>query len=180
MEVMRVISGYLGGRVFNAPPGHRTHPMSERVRGALFNALGDISGLTVLDAFAGSGALSIEAISRGAAGAIAIDIDKSAHRTLKENIESLGLKASIKAIRANASGWSDNNQQQAFDLVLAAPPYDAVQLSVCQKLTIHLKNTAVYVLDWPGKLEAPEFIGLRMINQKNYGDAQLVFYRSIS
>ena len=60
---MRVISGKFGGQLFDAPKGHRTHPMSEKVRGALFSVLGDISGLTVLDAFAGSGALSIEAIS---------------------------------------------------------------------------------------------------------------------
>jgi 16S rRNA (guanine966-N2)-methyltransferase len=63
---MRVVAGSLKGRIFNEPSGHQTHPMSEKVRGALFNALGDIEGLSVLDAFAGSGALSFEAVSRGA------------------------------------------------------------------------------------------------------------------
>ena len=72
---MRIIAGYLGGRQFNSPRSNRTHPMSDKARGGLFNALGDISGLTVLDAFAGSGALSFEAISRGAESVIAVDID---------------------------------------------------------------------------------------------------------
>src|SRR5579883_2683533 len=106
---MRIVAGTLGGRQFEAPKGHRTHPMSDKVRGALFNMLGDISGLTVFDAFAGSGALSFEAISRGAKSAVAVDIDKSAHKTILKNAKQLGVPAQLKAIRANASGWSDNN-----------------------------------------------------------------------
>ena len=70
---MRIISGVLGGRVFKAPNGNKTHPMSEKIRGAMFNSLGDISGLTVLDAFSGSGAVAIEAFSRGAEHVVAVD-----------------------------------------------------------------------------------------------------------
>ena len=177
---MRIIAGSLGGRVFNSPPGNRTHPMSERVRGALFNALGDIANLTVLDPFAGSGAFSFEAISRGAKSAIALDEDKSAHRTICENLKSLNLEAKVKATKANASGWSDNNPKQTFDLVILDPPFGNLQLNTLQKLTMHVKSTGLYVLNWPGKLQAPEFIGLEMFQQKNYGDTQLVFYRLIS
>src|SRR5580704_8750565 len=103
---MRVIAGYLGGRSFNSPGGHRTHPMSDKVRGAIFGVLGDIKGLTVLDAFAGSGALAIEAISRGAKSAVAIEVDKRAHAIIVENIQALGLEARVKAIRAFAGAWS--------------------------------------------------------------------------
>src|SRR3954464_3149409 len=98
---MRIIAGRLGGRQFNSPKGHRTHPMSEKGRGALFNALGDISGLTVLDAFAGSGALSFEAISRRAASVLAIDSDKNAQRAIAENIASLGLSRQVKLIKTS-------------------------------------------------------------------------------
>src|SRR5688500_6254990 len=107
---MRIITGYLGGRNFNSPRGHRTHPMSDKARGALFNALGDIEGLTVLDAFAGSGALSFEAISRGAVSATAIDIDKAAYEAIQANVESLGLEDKVTVLRKNIGGWSRNNQ----------------------------------------------------------------------
>src|ERR1039458_7477259 len=97
---MRVIAGFLGGRNFDSPGGHRTHPMSDKVRGAIFGVLGDIKGLTVLDAFAGSGALAIEAISRGAKRAVAIEVDKGAHTVITENIKALGIEDRIKAVRA--------------------------------------------------------------------------------
>src|SRR3982751_643389 len=113
---MRIIAGTLKGRIFQEPHGHRTHPMSDKVRGALFNALGDIEGLTVLDAFAGSGALSFEAVSRGAKDTIAIDHDRHAIRALKENVTSLGLDGSVKAINANSSSWSGNNPDTRFDI----------------------------------------------------------------
>ncbi len=177
---MRIIAGELGGRQFNSPKGHRTHPMSDRVRGALFNALGDISGLTFLDAFAGSGALSLEAISRGAQSAVAIDIDKSAAQVVSENAKVLGISHKIKSIRANASGWSDNNPDRTFDIVIATPPYDDLQLPVVTKMIKHLSSDGIFVLDWPGKLDSPDLQGLDLVKLKNFGDAQLVFYRRIS
>jgi 16S rRNA (guanine966-N2)-methyltransferase len=177
---MRIIAGYLGKRQFEAPKGQRTHPMSEKARGGLFSALGDISGLTVLDAFAGSGALSFEAVSRGAKSALAIDIDKNAADTVKRNLKTLSLFAKVKIIRANVSGWSDNNEQARFDLVFAAPPYDDLQLNLVEKLIKHLAETGVYVLDWPKNESLPDLAGLKIVKNKNYGDAQLVFYRKIS
>lgn len=174
---MRIIAGSLGGRTFQSPPGHRTHPMSERVRGAIFNMLGDITGLTLLDAFAGSGALSFEAISRGAKHAIAIDVDKSAARTVKENAETLGIIDQVKAIRASASGWSDNNPSAQFDIVFAAPPYDDLQIPIVQKLVRHVRPDGIFVLDWPGKLELLELPELEHLTVKQYGDAQISVYR---
>lgn len=174
---MRVIAGSLGGRVFDAPKGHRTHPMSDKVRGALFNALGDITDMTVLDAFAGSGALSFEAISRGAKKAIAIEIDKRAKDTIQRNAEKLEITDKIKAIRANSSSWSDNNKDKEFDIVITAPPYDSLQQNIIQKLTVHLAKDGVYVLDWPGSLDPPTLDGMEQVSLKNYGDAQLIFYR---
>lgn len=176
---MRIIAGTLGGRRFDAPKGHKTHPMSDKMRGAVFSMLGDIEGLTLLDAFAGSGAMSIEAISRGAKSAIAIDIDKSAVETIKKNAQYLGLENYLKAIRANVSGWSDNNPAAQFDIVSCDPPYDKLQLSLLQKLAKHVKKDGIYILSWPGKLEAPEFMHLKKLQSKNYGDSQLVFYRKI-
>lgn len=174
---MRIIAGSLGGRQIKAPHGHRTHPMSEKMRGAIFNVLGDIQGLTVLDAFAGSGALAIEAISRGAKNVVAIDIDKNAHRMIAENIDELGVKKQVKAIKANVGGWDDNNPDKKFDLIFADPPHDDIHMMLLQKLVGHLKDKGIYVLSWPGHSDIPALEGLKVVEQKNYRDAQLIFYR---
>lgn len=174
---MRVVAGSLGGRQFASPRGHRTHPMSEKGRGALFNALGDITGLTVLDAFSGSGALSIEAISRGARSATAIELDKEAVRTISDNLRQLDIEDKVTLLRRNVKGWSRNNQQREFDIVLADPPYDDIRPDVLAGLTTHLTADAILVISWPGKEPPREFPGVTIISAKNYGDAQLVFYR---
>lgn len=174
---MRVVAGRLKGRQFEAPRGHRTHPMGDKVRGALFSVLGDITGLTVLDAYAGSGALSIEAISRGAASALAIEVDKTAHQTIAGNIERLGLSEQMIVMRKNVGGWSRNNQQKQFDLVLVDPPYDDLNPKVIQRLVAILKPGGVFVLSWPAQEPARDFDELTLLTTKNYGDAQLVFYR---
>jgi len=176
---MRVIAGTLGGRIFDSPGGHRTHPMSDKIRGALFNALGDIKGLTVLDAFAGSGALSIEAVSRGAASVIAIDMDKDAYLTVLANVESLGLQDKITVMRKNVSGWSRNNQDKQFDIVLADPPYNDIRPNVIERLAANIKPGGIMALSWPGNEPVRTFAGLQALSNKMYGDAQLVFYRKI-
>lgn len=179
---MRVISGELGGRTFDAPRTRRTHPMSERMRGALFNTLGDVGGLIVLDAFGGSGALSFEAISRGAANSVVVEVDKSAHETIISNIKNLDLKDSVRAVKANVSSWSDNNPGAQFDLLLCNPPFDKLNLKLIKKLTKHIKKGGLLALSWPTNSSAPEIptLDLATVKEKNYGDAQLVFYRKIS
>jgi 16S rRNA (guanine966-N2)-methyltransferase len=174
---MRVIAGTYKGRQLKSPHGHRTHPMAEKIRGALFNVLGDIADLTILDAFAGGGALSVEAISRGAKNAVAIDNDKHAIRALKDNIEQLGLLAQIKSTDANVSGWSDNNSLQRFDIVLIDPPFNDVKPALLQKLAQHAKKGGVVAFSLPPRtdIELPDDYDFLMT--KNYGDAQLVFYR---
>lgn len=175
---MRIISGSLKGRRFNDPPRNTYNPMSEKMRGALFNTLGDIEGLTVLDPFGGTGAISFEAISRGAAGALVIEHDKRAHANIYKNIVLLDLADKVKAVRANASGWSDNNPDTKFDLLLMDPPYDNLQLPLIQKLIDrHLKKGNVAVMSAPGRVEPPAYSGVTPLAVKEYGDGQLAFYR---
>lgn len=148
------------------------------MRGALFNTLGDIEGLTVLDPFGGTGALSFEAISRGAANAKTIERDKRSYENIIKNITNLDAGEKVKAIRANASGWSDYNPGIQFDLVLMDPPYDNLQLNLVQKLiSRHLKNIGVAVLSCPERIPAPLFNDVDIAANKKYGDGQLVFYR---
>jgi len=176
---MRIIAGKLGGRVFDSPKSHRTHPMSDRMRGGLFNTLGDIEGLTVLDAFTGSGALAFEAISRGAVHATAVDIDKAAITTVVNNAHALGLEKEVKAVRARVSSWLETAKAEPFDIITADPPYDDLQNPTLQKLTTILKHGGVFVLSWPGKAQAPSLDGLELVKQNNYGDSQLLFYKFI-
>jgi len=179
---MRIITGKLGGQQFSFPDNSRTHPMSEKVRGGMFNALGDITGLTLLDAFAGSGAISFEAISRGAKSVIAIEIDKKAHASIQANIKQL-LKYGttfIKVIRANASTWSDNNQNQKFDVVICDPPYDVIKPELLKKLANHAKTGGVVVFSLPPNDTFNLTNDYQLLTTKDYGDATLVFYRKIA
>lgn len=175
---MRIIAGSLRGREFKSPQGHRTHPMSDKVRGALFNTLGDIEDLTFLDAFAGSGALAFEAVSRGAASVAAIEKDRNAHDIIDQNVAALSLGSKVKVIRANVSGWSLHNQEEMFDIVLLDPPYEQLQTSTLEMLVKwHIKSGGLAVLSWPGKSIVPNFDHTEVVANKDYGDAQLVFYR---
>lgn len=178
---MRIIAGRLGGRQFDSPPGHRTHPMSDKVRGALFNALGDIEGLSVLDAFAGSGALSFEAVSRGASETITIDIDKSAITTVVNSARALGLNEQVKAIRAGAGAWLETQLDELFDLVLLDPPYDDVRPKLLEKLADRSKPGGVIVLSLPPNTDFTlPATGYEPLAAKSYGDATLSFYRRSS
>ena len=175
---MRIVAGELGGRFFNGPDSTATHPMAERVRGALFNSLGHIRGMTVLDAFAGSGALAFEAVSRGAASAVVIERDKRAQKIIAQNITMLGLENRVKLIRASASSWSETNQDVQFDLVLCDPPYHDLQLSTVSKLIYHVKPNGLMVLSYPGRESAPTVNGVVVVDKsKSYGDAALAYYR---
>lgn len=147
------------------------------MRGALFNALGELSGLHVLDAYAGSGAVTYEAISRGAASVVAVEKSVLAYRTIIKNTESLDLDEKVKASRANISTWSDNNADLQFDVVLADPPYNDIRPNVLEKLARHLKPGGVYTLSWPGSEEALKLKGLSLLKTMSYGDSKLLVYR---
>ncbi len=178
---MRIISGSLGGRNFEAPHGHRTHPMSEKIRGAIFNALGDIEGLTAFDPFTGSGALSLEAVSRGAASATAIDSDKSAYNITKKNIFSLGLEDKVHVTHAFAGSWSTRHNSESFDLVFLDPPYDLYEVEEVEKLAMHTNPGGIAVFSLPNKarliLDAKSF---KLLSSKAYGEATLSFYRRVA
>lgn len=151
--------------------------MSEKMRGAVFGTLGDIKGLTVLDAFSGSGALAIEAVSRGADHATAIEVDKGAHAVICANLKKLCIEDRVKAVRAFAGAWSTRHQAKQYDLVLLDPPYDHIPYRDLKKMPVHLATEGVLVLSWPAKADVLGFEGLEIIKQKIYGDAQLIFYK---
>lgn len=176
---MRVISGYLGGRTFDSPGGHRTHPMSDKIRGALFNTLGDIKSLTVLDCYGGSGAVAFEAVSRGAASAITIELDKIAQKTIHRNVTSLGLEETVTLKPMGCLGWSMRNQTKTFDVVICDPPYDRVLMKDIQKLSKHVTKGGILALSWPVHVKADEIEGFAKLKSARYGEATLHYYRKI-
>ncbi len=123
---MRVIGGSARGRRLAAPRGRGTRPTADRVREALFNILGEaVRGSAVLDLFAGSGALGIEALSRGAASAVFVDSDRSALACLRSNLENLGFESQSTVIKAESLSYVRKmaSESGSFDLIFADPPY---------------------------------------------------------
>ena len=178
---MRIIAGRFGRRLFKAPPGHRTHPMGERIKTALFNSLGSLENEIVLDAFGGSGALAFEALSRGAHHATIIEMDPKAFRIIKENRESLVIDETIcHIVRANTSSWLDNNQERSFSLIFADPPFNNLAPHIIIKLVSHLSKNGRLVLNWPSDEDPLSLPGLMITKQKTYAGAQLVYYEHAS
>src|SRR3989440_9835862 len=117
---MRIIAGSHKGHTIHAPRGRDTRPTSDRVRENVFNLLGPVDGATVLDLYAGSGAMGLEALSRGAESAVFVESDREACRTIKRNLDKLELGAAEIACREALSFLATENRR--FDLILAAPP----------------------------------------------------------
>jgi 16S rRNA (guanine966-N2)-methyltransferase len=123
---MRVVAGVAGGRQLRAPAGRKVRPTSERVREALFNSLGSlgaVDGATVVDLFAGTGALGIEALSRGAASATFVDADLHAVRAIKDNLRVTGLGERARVVHADVFRFLAGAPPEPSDLAFADPPY---------------------------------------------------------
>jgi 16S rRNA (guanine966-N2)-methyltransferase len=152
--------------------------MSERIRNAIFNSISDeVEGARVLDAFAGSGVIGLEALSRGASDAVFIERDRSAAKVIEKNIELLGCEENAKVIRATVSAWSETSTDE-FDIIFADPPYHDPQLSTVSKLFSYLKPGGLMILSHPGRGEAPsEVKGIVVVDNRSYGNANLTFFR---
>lgn len=174
---LRLIAGKYGGRIIEGSGTNRTHPMSERIRGSLFNIIGsEIEGAVVLDAFAGSGSLGIESLSRGAKQATFIERDRVAQKVIENNFKTLGITDEAKLIKAPVASWLETTHEQ-FDIIFADPPFHDAQLSTTMKLTKLLKPNGLMVLSYLGRGEVPTELGVVVVDNRSYGDAVLSFYR---
>jgi len=121
---VRVVAGRFGGRRLVAPPGDATRPTSDRVRESLFSVLGpSTEGARVLDLYAGTGALGIEALSRGAAAAVFVDRAPAAIKAIRANLEALGIEADVRRMHARAALRTAADSGEAYDLIFLDPPY---------------------------------------------------------
>ncbi len=152
--------------------------MSDKARGALFNSLGDITGLTFLDAFAGSGAIAFEAISRGAKSVTAVDIETNAVKAMIESATTLGVLDKIEIVRSNVAGWFKSSPQNIrYDILICDPPYDALQLPIIEKMSSKVNVGGVIVVSLPpeARLLMPE--RCEHLQTNHYGDITLQFFR---
>ena len=138
---IRIISGKLGGRLIDTPKTDKTHPMGDRERAAIFNRLrGDIAGKDILDAFAGSGAIGLEALSLGANSVDFLENNQKAAKTIKANVAKFKLEAQGKIVR---------KLQKEYDIIFADPPYDNPQYEYVEEILKSLKHGGIFVLSHP-------------------------------
>jgi 16S rRNA (guanine966-N2)-methyltransferase len=168
---VRVVGGEAGGRKIKAPPGDETRPTSDAVREAVFNAIAsrmDLAEARVLDLFAGSGALGIEALSRGAREVTFVDRSRTAVATIEANLQATGLSGG-KVVATQVEGWLARlGARDAWDLVIADPPYAYDGwTALLGGLSGHLEADGIAVLESGSELELPK--GWRSVRSKRYG-----------
>jgi 16S rRNA (guanine966-N2)-methyltransferase len=174
---MRVIAGAHKGRRLQAPRGSDTRPTSDRVREALFSILGDITGARVLDLYAGSGALGIEALSRGAAEAVFVESSRRAAEVIRANLHAVG-DPPAKVHTADALAWL-RRADGPFDLVFADPPYSsATQVGdgLSELLPPLVKETSLIVTE--SDKRAPLPLTLALVDERIYGDTRIAIHRA--
>jgi 16S rRNA (guanine966-N2)-methyltransferase len=174
---MRIIAGTHGGRELFAPKGRATRPTSDRVREALFSILGDISGFRVLDLFAGSGALGLEALSRGARSATLVDSGAPAIAAIRRNLEALRLEAEVIPQPAARFLQSASRDARQYDLIFLDPPYrhaSTLGRELTSALTPILAADARVVAE--SDRRSPLGLELSLLDERRYGDTLIQIY----
>jgi 16S rRNA (guanine966-N2)-methyltransferase len=184
---LRVIAGQYRGRRLIAPRGQSVRPTSDFVREALFDILHDVEGSAALDLFAGTGAIGIEALSRGAVSVVLVEKSRSALSVLRRNLEAIGLgadRARVMALDVALALGALRRAGSRFDLVFADPPYALAARALPQvlaELGPLLSADARVVLEHGDDLEPPAAPdGLLFLRSKRYGETVLSFYETPS
>ena len=181
---MRIISGEARGRRLRAPRGAATRPTADRVREALFNILGSVDGVRVLDLFAGTGALALEALSRGAAQAVLVDRAEAAVRVIHDNVATLGYGDRARVLRLDVERALRllARDGACFDLVFIDPPYGGSEAeSALAELGAGalLAPGAVVVVEHDAKHPPAETHGVLSLSQRRkYGQTEVSLYEA--
>lgn len=174
---MRIGTGEWGGRVIDAPRSSTTRPMSDKVRAALFSVLGDISGQVVLDLYAGSGAIGLEALSRGAAQVVLVEQSSSVAAIITKNIRELAAGDLARVINQPVEKWVMSASESKSDLIIADPPYAQIDNRVIDEASQLLNPGGTLVVSHSSKISSPELKSLELVQSKTYGDTALSFYK---
>jgi 16S rRNA (guanine966-N2)-methyltransferase len=174
---VRVVAGAYKGRTLQAPRGGRTRPTADRVREALFSMLGPLDGLRALDLFAGSGALGIEALSRGASDAVFVDRDPRAIAAIRRNLDAVGAEAEVR--RRDALAYLRDPVDGPFDLVFVDPPYDSaprVAALLSERLPALISGEARIVTE--SDKRTPLELDLPLVRERTYGDTRIAVHHA--
>jgi 16S rRNA (guanine966-N2)-methyltransferase len=174
---MRIIAGTRKGARIFAPKGRDTRPTSDRAREAAFNLIGPVDGARVLDLYAGSGAMGLEALSRGAETAVFVEDDRDAVRTIQRNLDKLKLLGA-RIVHGDATRFLATDGG-AYDLVLVDPPYEGwehVQPRLARYLPPRLASDALVVLETSSHVPEPELAGLAQRTSRRYGAARITLF----
>lgn len=184
---MRIVGGQFKGRPIAAPPGRDTRPTSDRAREAVFNILAHapwsagLEGRRVLDLFAGSGALGLEAMSRGATFALFVETDAGARGVIRDNIEALGLFGTTRIHRRDATdlGLKPAGVGDPFDLVFLDPPYGK---GLGERAVARLSEGAwiaedALIMLEVGADETPTLGAFELLDERTYGAAKVLFLK---
>ena len=179
---MRVISGTAKGRKLKSVPGSSTRPITDRVKVALFDILaGETAGAAVLDLFAGTGGVGIEALSRGARRAVFLDVDSQSIRTVRENLALTRLQERAVVIRSDSFRYLKRERGEPFDIIYIAPPqYQGLAFRALQAIDLRpdwLSPDGIAVVQIDPK-ESADFPlqHLREFDRRRYGSTLLLFY----
>jgi 16S rRNA (guanine966-N2)-methyltransferase len=176
---VRIIAGTRKGHTIYAPRGLDTRPTSERVRENVFNILGPLDGAAVLDLYAGSGAMGLEALSRGAARAVFVEVDRDAVRTIERNLDKLRLSATVLQQDAVTALATEAGTGRKYDLVLVDPPYGMypdVEAKLARYLPSVLSEDGVVVVETDAHVE-PE-LPLPQRTTRRYGQARITVFEA--
>lgn len=176
---MRITGGELRGQEITMPKSDKTRPLTDRGRAGLFNALGDVSGLKMLDAYAGSGAVGLEALSRGAAHVTGIEIKYAIASVILQNVKKLQCEAKYSLQQKSVEKWARVNTEKYgdFDLIFAGPPFDLLSVSELNLLVPYLKKGGMIVIEHYKKLPISELTGAVHLDNRQFGESILCFYR---
>jgi len=176
---VRIVGGSLGGRVLRAPAGAATRPTSEKVREAVFAILGSVTDVHVLDLFAGTGALGIEALSRGAGHVTFVDSARPAIAAIRGNLRALGVEDRATVIAGDAVAAARQVPAAPWQLVFVDPPYrsDLAVRAITALPEAHLAPGAVIVIEHDRHNAPPDPLGsLLRTDQRRYGDTLISFF----
>lgn len=182
MSGLRVVAGVAKGRRLKLVPGESTRPIMDKAKESLFNIIGQgIRGASFLDLFGGTGGVGIEALSRGAERVLFIDSNTQAIKTIKENLQTVGMVEQAQVLRGDALAYLKATPHTSFDFIFIAPPQyhelwlESLKLIEAQPAWLNPDGWAIVQID-PREFKEIALTHLVLVDQRKYGNTLLCFY----